>query len=330
LFRFKRTGTLYAVIKVNGRTRWKSLATDDVAYAKRLLAEEKVSVSRVDWRQARCFTLLQLIEAYRQNPMGLAASTLKIRNGLLKVFERTWKYGLGIRVSDVKSMMLKTWLAERRQENSLKASGVNNYIRMLHGLFKIAVECGAAIESAAMVQPLLREESPERLTPTWEQANAIIGAVHGQNAKNVLSAMLLLGLGQAELRNLHGEHFDFERQQIIVRRQKTQRVFTIPIYPQAKQLLERFKAEGRITTGKPLFERPYPREALVRACRKLGFPPFSPRSYRRAFIVRALERGIDPRCVAAWQGHRDATLVLKVYGHIIAPAHNQAMAQLLK
>jgi len=205
--------------------------------------------------------------------MGLAASTLKIRNGLLKVFERTWKYGLSIRVSDVKSMMLKTWLAERRQEKSLKASGVNNYIRMLHGLFKIAVECGAAIESPAMVQPLLREESPERLTPTWEQANAIIGAVHGQNAKNLLSAMLLLGLGQAELRNLHGEYIDFERQQIIVRRQKTQRVFTIPIYPQAKPLLERFKAEGRITTGKPLFERPYPREALVRACRKLGLSP---------------------------------------------------------
>jgi len=51
-------GILYAVFKVNGRTRWKSLATDDVAHARRLLAEEKVSVSRVDWRQARCFILL--------------------------------------------------------------------------------------------------------------------------------------------------------------------------------------------------------------------------------------------------------------------------------
>jgi hypothetical protein len=34
----------------------------------------------------------------------------------------------------------------------------------------------------------------------------------------------LLGLGQAELRNLQGEHIDFERQQIMVRRQKTQRM----------------------------------------------------------------------------------------------------------
>jgi hypothetical protein len=122
LFRFKRTGTIYSVFKVNGRTRWKSLATDDVVHARRLLAEEMISTSRVDWRQARCFTIRQLTEAYRQNPMGLAASTLKIRNGLLKVFERTWKYGLGIRVSDVKSIMLKTWLAERSGIRILKTT----------------------------------------------------------------------------------------------------------------------------------------------------------------------------------------------------------------
>jgi hypothetical protein len=99
LFRFKRTGTRDAVRKVNGRTRWKSLATDNVAYAKRLLAEEKVFVSRVDWRQARCCTIHELIETYRQNPMESAASTLKIRNRLLKVFERTWKYGFGIGIT---------------------------------------------------------------------------------------------------------------------------------------------------------------------------------------------------------------------------------------
>ena len=317
------------MFKVNGRTRWKSLATDDVAQARRLLAEEKVSVAKVDWRQARCFTLQQLIEVYRQNPMGLAASTLKMRNNLLDTFIRTWKYGLGMRVNDVKSMMVKTWLTERRQAQKLKASGVNNYIRLLHGLFKIAVESGAVSESPAKAQKLLREESPERLTPSWEQAHTIISEVKRPNGKDVLTAMLLLGLGQAELANLHGEHIDFERGQITVRRQKTQRVFTILIYPQAKPFLERMRAEGRIENGKPLFKRPNPREALAIACRRLRYPPFSPRSFRRAFITRALEKGVDPRCVAAWQGHRDATLVLKVYGNLIQPAHNAAMAQRL-
>jgi integrase len=145
----------------------------------------------------------------------------------------------------------------------------------------------------------------------------------------VLSVMLLLGLGQAEVLNLYGEHFDFEKFKITVRRQKTQRVFSIPMYPQAKPLLERLKAEGRIVAGKPLFESISPREAIALACKRLGYPPFSPRSFRRAFIVRALEKGIDPRCVAAWQGHRDATLVLRVYGHLIQPRHNEEMAQRL-
>jgi len=329
LFRFKKTGTIYAVFKVNGRTRWKSLATDDVAQARCLLAAEKVSVAKVDWRQARSLTVQQLIEAYRQNPMGLAASTLEIRDRLLKVFERTWKYGLGIRVSAVKSIMLKTWVAERRQEQSLKASGVNNYIRLLHGLFKIAVETGAVAESPAKAQSLLREESPERLTPSWEQAQSIIASAKLQHSKDVLSVMLLLGLGQAEVLNLYGEHFDFEKSKILVRRQKTQRVFSIPMYPQAKPLLERLKAAGRIVAGKPLFESISPREAIALACKRLGYPPFSPRSFRRAFIIRALEKGIDPRCVAAWQGHRDATLVLRVYGHLIQPKHNEEMAQRL-
>jgi len=261
--------------------------------------------------------------------MGLAVSTLNIRKQLLQVFERTWKFGLGIKASDVKPIMLKSWLAERRQEQGLRASGLNNYVRMLHGLFHLAVELGAVADSPAKAVKLLKEESPERLTPTWEQAKAIIATAKRQNSKLVLSAMLLLGLGQAELANLHGEHIDFARGQISVRRQKTQKVFTVPIFPQARPLLERMKKAGQIVPDKPLFERVSPREAISLACRRLGYTQFSPRSFRRAFIMRALEKGIDARCVAAWQGHRDATLILRVYGHVIQGKHAQEMARRL-
>ncbi len=329
LYRFKRTGTLYAVFKVDGRTRWKCLETDDPILARERMAEEIKTASRLDWRQAATVTVRQLVKMYERNPMGLAKSTLKIRKQLLQVFERTWEFGLGIKASAVKPIMLKSWLAMRRQEQSLKASGLNNYIRMLHGLFQLAVELGAVVESPAEAVNLLKEESPERLTPTWEQALAIIGAAKRQNSKDVLSAMLFMGLGQAEIANLLGEHIDFTRGQITIRRQKTQKVFTIPMYPQVRPLLERLRAEGKIVSGKPLVEHAKPREALSLACRRLGYPQFSPRSFRRAFITRALEKGVDPRCVAAWQGHRDATLVLRVYGHIIQGKHAQEMADRL-
>ena len=326
LFRFNKTGTLYAVFKINGRTRWKSLNTDDLTLARQRLADEINDSSKIDLRQAETVTVQQLVELYEQNPMGLAGSTLRIRKQLLNVFKRTWPHGLGLKAREVKPIMLKSWLAARRQEKSLKASGVNNYVRLLHGLFHLALELGAVAESPAVAIKINKEESPERLTPSWEQANAIIGAVKRQSGKDVLSAMLNLGLGQAELANLRGEHFDFERQQITIRRQKTQKIFVIPLYPQARPLLERLRAEGRIVPEKPLFERVSPRETLSLACKRLGFPQFSPRSFRRAFITRALEKGIDARCVAAWQGHRDATLVLRVYGHILQPAHARKMA----
>jgi integrase len=47
------------------------------------------------------------------------------------------------------------------------------------------------------------------------------------------------------------------------------------------------------------------------------------------FIIRALEKGIDPRVVAAWQGHRDATLILRVYGAWVNQDHAQRMAALM-
>ncbi|MGC3960482.1 MAG: tyrosine-type recombinase/integrase [Verrucomicrobiota bacterium] len=291
-----------------------------MAKARLLLGDEIKNAALTDWRQAATLTIEKLVEMHAQNPMGLASSTLKIRVQLLDVFKRTWPYGFGMKASDVKPIMLKSWLAERKQRQELKAAGVNNYVRMLHGLFQIAVETGAVVESPARSLKTAKQETPDRLTPTWEQAHSIISATKTQISRDMLSAMLLLGLGQAELENLYGEHFDFERGQITVRRQKTQKVFIIPMYPQATSLLERFRNEGRIVVGKPLFDRVRPREALWMACTRLGYPLFTARSFRRAFIIRALEKGIDPRCVASWQGHRDATLVLRVYGHVIQGA----------
>ena len=79
----------YAVFKVDGRTRWKSLETDDLELARQLLADRIKNASQIDWRQAGMLTVQKLIEMYLKNPMGLAASTLDIRKRLLGIFERT-------------------------------------------------------------------------------------------------------------------------------------------------------------------------------------------------------------------------------------------------
>jgi integrase len=206
---------------------------------------------------------------------------------------------------------------------------MNNYLRTLHGLFGLAVELGAVSENIALEIKLLREPNPDRLTPTWEQAQTIIEAVKRPRSKLALTAMLLLGIGQGELKNLRGEHFNLEQNTITIRRQKTQKVFTIPIFPQARSFVEKLRDDGRLEHGKNVFDMCNPREALVITCERLNLSLFTPRSFRRAFIIRALEKGIDPRVVAAWQGHRDATLILRVYGAWVNNDHAQRMASLM-
>ena len=60
-----------------------------------------------------------------------------------------------------------------------------------------------------------------------------------------------------------------------------------------------------------------PKKALDAACKRLNLPHFSPRSLRRCFITRAIEKGVDFKTIASWQGHRDGgVLIAKTYSHL--------------
>ena len=105
--------------------------------------------------------------------------------------------------------------------------------------------------------------------------------------------------------------------------------FTIPVFPQVKPFLDRLKAQGRVAVGQPVFQVRDPKKALIAACAKLKFPNFSSRSFRRYFITRCVELGIDFKTIAAWQGHRDGgVLIAKTYSHLRSE-HSDAMAKKL-
>ncbi len=47
------------------------------------------------------------------------------------------------------------------------------------------------------------------------------------------------------------------------------------------------------------------------------------------FITGAIEKGVDVKVIAEWQGHSDGgKLILDTYSHV-RPAHSQRMAQLM-
>jgi len=71
------------------------------------------------------------------------------------------------------------------------------------------------------------------------------------------------------------------------------------------------------------------RKAIAAACERLTLPRYTHRSFRRMFIVRAIELGVDVKVIAEWQGHRDGgKLILDTYSHVNR-VHSQRMAQLM-
>jgi integrase len=172
------------------------------------------------------------------------------------------------------------------------------------------------------------------LTPTWEQFQAIITDVREQkfnadasDSADFLEFLGLAGLGQAEACSLTRGDVDFEADRIVTFRHKTVTGFAIPLFPQVRPLLE------RVCAGKSHDERIFKlnnaKKALAGACKRLGFPPFTQRSLRRMFITRAIEKGVDVKVIAEWQGHKDGgKLILDTYSHV-NPTHSQRMARLM-
>ena len=128
-----------------------------------------------------------------------------------------------------------------------------------------------------------------------------------------------------------------ESGRIIVYRNKTDVGFVVPIYPQLRPLVE------KLCNGKKPHERLFAinqaRKAIANACKRLGFvralpdgrmvAAYTHRSLRRMFITRAIERSVDVKVIAEWQGHRDGgKLILETYSHV-NPVHSQRMAQLM-
>jgi integrase len=71
------------------------------------------------------------------------------------------------------------------------------------------------------------------------------------------------------------------------------------------------------------------KRAIANACQRLNLRHYSHLSFRRMFITRAIERGVDVKVIAEWQGHKDGgKLILDTYSHVNR-AHSQRMAQLM-
>jgi integrase len=319
----------YARIKRGGKETKRSLRTTDRALAQRRLRVFRDEQRHVDPSRGN-LTLAQLCDRWLATKQNAKPKTLGQKTYTVRQIKTRWPGGAAQRVRDIAPSQADLFLAQFK----FGAASQNAFVTVLRELFDFAVRDNCIAKSPCAHLKFRKRAKPIRLTPTFEQFKAIIDDVRAQpfnadaqDSADFLEFLGLAGLGQAEAGSLRRSDVDFDAGHLITFRLKTSTGFVVPIFPQLRPLLERL-CEGK-SNGDRLFKVHDAKKALAGACRRLGLPRFSQRALRRMFIVRAIEKSVDVKVVAEWQGHRDGgKLILDTYSHV-NPVHSQHMAQLM-
>ena len=337
LYRYNPSGFYFARVRYGGRLHRKTLETTDRALAKRRLADFRDELERTDPRSGNT-SFGAALDTYEKTLGGATGTKAnkamiieKIRNAWFEAKDSAKRiYRLPLR--DIKPSDVEAWL--ERTCGSASVAHRNDALSVIRSVFAKAVGDGIIARSPAAGLKYQKRPEPIRLTPTFEQFRAIVASIRAQtfnrdrdDSGDFVEFMGLSGLGQAEMRSIKRSNVDLAAGRIVIYRHKTSKGFVIPIYPQLRPLVERL-CEGKAHDA-PLFAIHEARKALENACQRLGYPQFTHRSLRRMFITRALERGVDVKVIAGWQGHSDGgKLILQTYSHVRAP-HAERMAQLM-
>jgi integrase len=328
LYRYSN-GVYYARIRVDGKEIKRSLKTADRALAKRKLSDFKTEHRQTDRSQGK-LTLDALCQRYLQTVQHHKPKTVTRKEFIIGRIKADWPTGKLTQVRNIRPSDCDMWLSRY----NFGSASRNLHMGCLKELFGLAVRDRIISTSPAAHLRSTNRERPIRLTPTFEQFKAILADVRAQafnadaeDSADFLEFLGFAGLGQAEAASLTPADVDFDVERIVTFRHKTTTGFAVPLYPQVRQLLQ------RLCRNKAHDERVFrisdARKALAGACRRLAYPAFSQRSFRRLFITRAIERGVDVKVIAEWQGHKDGgKLILDTYSHVNR-VHSQRMAQLM-
>jgi integrase len=330
LYRYSSNKVYYARIKKDGKETKRSLGTTDPALARRNLAALKDELRQIDRSQGR-ITLEELADRYLRTIQHQKPKTVERKTFIVGRIKDHWPTGKLTQVGKIKSSDVDLWLSRYHFGSASR----NLFISCIKEIFELAMRDRIIANSPAAHLRSMKREKPIRPTPSYEQFKAIIADVRAQpfnadaqDSADFLEFLGLAGLGQAEAGSLIVADIEFDAGRFITFRQKTSTGFAVPIFPQLRPLLERL-CQGKANND-AVFNVRNAKKALSGACRRLGLQPFSQRSLRRMFITRAIEKGVDVKVIADWQGHRDGgKLILDTYSHV-QPAHSQRMADLMK
>lgn len=333
LYRYRPTCAYYARVKAGGKEIRRSLQTKDRQVAKSNLADLRSELGNVDLTVGR-ISLAELGARYLRTIQHQKPKTIECKQLVVERMIDRWPGGSARQIRDIKPSEVQEFLSTEGSRGS--KSLYNQHVSVVRAIFTMAVNDRLLGHSPASGVKQVRRDKPVRRTPSVQEFHDIIADVRAQiynadsaDSADFLELLGLAGLGQAEASSLTWGDVDLERQQITTFRHKTSKGFVVPIYPQLRPLMERLRGDQKPRPEQRVLKINDAKKALAGACRRLGLAKYSQRSLRRLFITRALEKGVDVKVVAEWQGHTDGgKLILDTYSHV-SRQHAARMAQLM-
>jgi integrase len=332
LYRYNPSGQFFARVRFHGKLYRRKLETGDLAVGKRKLRKFKDDLERTDATKGNT-SFQKVLHDYAETLQGAESTLANKLSVIAKLKEKDSWFGIdSLPLRTVKPSHVSAWLT--KHYGGWGAEYYNLALSVIRSALDMAVNDRIITESPAKGLKYRKRKQPIRTTPTFEQFKQIVADIRGQRfnadaeqSGDFVEFLGLAGLGQAEAAAIKREHVDLDAGRIIIYRAKTDVGFAIPIYPQLRWLVEKL-CKGKAHNAQ-LFSIAHARKALANSCKRLGFPSFTHRSLRRMFITRAIERGVDVKVIAEWQGHRDGgKLILATYSHV-RPEHSNRMAQLM-
>jgi len=332
LYRYNPSGQYFARVRFHGKLYRRKLETGDLAVAKRKLRKFKDDLERTDATKGNT-SFAKVLDDYAATLQGAESTLANKLSVIAKLKAKDSWFGIdSLPLRTVKPSDVQRWLT--KNYGQWGAEYYNLALSVIRSALDMAVADRIITESPAKGLKYRKRKQPIRPTPTFSQFQAIVADIRAQRfnadreeSGDFVEFLGLAGLGQAEVAAIKRSDVDLDAGRMIVFRHKTSQGFAVPIFPQLRPLVE--KLCERKAHNAPLFSISQARKALANSCKRLGFPSFTHRSLRRMFITRAIERGVDVKVIAEWQGHRDGgKLILATYSHV-RPEHSNRMAQLM-
>jgi integrase len=329
-----KSGRYYARAFTGGKEVWKSLKTShySVAEAKlgEFLAEHRERVTAGNGEVSAKMIFREALKIHQQNQaddVTIKPTTRHYWSQIFVALLKSWPSLADREIRRVTKTDCKEWARAFRKVAS--PTRYNNTLGGLRHVFDVAKDAGIIYSNPAERLERVPVRAKQFTLPSGDQFLQLVDAVEhagawcSRDCADFVRGLAFTGCRKGEANQITWRDVNFDAGEIVVRGDpetatKNWTVRRVPLIPDARELLERMRAER---ADEPLDAKVFAvresQKALDRACKKVGAERITHHDLRHLFATRCIESGVDIPTVSRWLGHKDGgALAMKTYGHL--------------